>query len=169
MVSDDDFLSSEISLSLSSCLLYSSSLEACARFLAAGVADVSSFINLKSRSSLFQSSRHRQLNTLSGRDAPKLLVSSVPSFEPIELSGDSIRASFMGRLFVNLKGLDSCPLHILSFPLFLSLSALPLAQSSSRFWHLIFIFTAICSIFFSILSSGWFLFCHRYSILFVAL
>ena len=71
MVSDDDFLSSEISLSLSSCLLYSSSLEACARFLAAGVADVSSFINLKSRSSLFQSSRHsvRQVNTLSGRDA----------------------------------------------------------------------------------------------------
>ena len=133
MVSDDDFLSSEISLSLSSCLLYSSSLEACARVLAAGVADVSSFINLKSRSSLFQSSRHsvRQLNTLSGRDALKLLVSSVPSFEPIELSGDSIRASFMGRLFVNLEGLDSCPLHILSLPLFLSLSLLPLAQSSS--------------------------------------
>ena len=71
---------------------------------------------------------------LTGRDALKLLLSPVPSnLELVGVSGDSIRADVMGRLFVALRdpatgciyhvdfgvahGLDGCPLNILSLPL----------------------------------------------------
>ena len=57
---------------------------------------------------------------LTGRDSIKLLVSSVSSnLELIRLSGDSFRASFMSRPY--LQGLDGCSLNILSLPLFLFL------------------------------------------------
>ena len=109
----------------------------CARVLAASAADIPSYLNnLKSRTPLFQFTLDSasQVHVLTGKDALKLLLSPVPSnLELVGVSGDSIRADVMGRLFVALRdpatgciyhvdfgvahGLDGCPLNILSLPL----------------------------------------------------
>ena len=131
----NDLILSEPSLLSSS--LYSSSPEVCARVLAASAADIPSYLNnLKSRTPLFQFTLDSasQVHVLTGKDALKLLLSPVPSnLELVGVSGDSIHANVMGRLFVALRdpttgciyhvdfgvahGLDGCPLNILSLPL----------------------------------------------------